>query len=108
MTHAYRHTQFGTVIACAVGAVLAWYGVQLWAGGAMSTLRVPLILLAVVLLLFVTLTTEVEQGRLRCYFALGLIRRTIATRDITAVAVVRNSWLSGWGIRMIGNGWLWN
>ena len=69
------------------------------------------ILLAVFVLLsfFVSLTTEIKGGNLRCSFGFGFIRRSIAVSDISDAKSVRNPWLSGWGIRWWpGRYWLWN
>jgi hypothetical protein len=104
----YRHTQFGTVIVAVVGVAIAVNVYQLGIGWSLVTAWPLIVLLALVLALFSTLTTEVERGRVRCYFGFGLIRRTIAMQDIESATVVRNGVLSGYGLRMISGGWLWN
>jgi hypothetical protein len=109
MIQTYRHTQFGTVIvATLAGAFLLTAGLISIVGVPLAAVRTSLIILGVCALLFPTLTTEVEPEHVRCFFGLGLIRRSIALRDIAKVEAVRNSWVTGWGIRLIPDGWMWN
>ncbi len=107
MPDSYRHTQIGYVTIAALGAgvlMITYLG-----AGAPSTAAVPVLLvLAIALVLFATLTTVVERGVLEVRFGPGLIRRRIKLSDIKDVHVVRNPWYCGWGIRWIGRGWLWN
>jgi hypothetical protein len=96
----YRHTQPGTLIliACLLaggfGAVLAWRGGQ-WP--ASIALIVMMIATAV---LFSSLTVEVGDGELRWYFGPGLWTYRLPLDEIKDVAVVRNQWWNGFGIRM--------
>src|SRR5687767_4721302 len=105
----YRHTQFGWVVA---GAMLAAAMV-----GTLIALNVPRVgpvaplmagLLLVVTALFCSLTVQVRDGWLECWFGLGLIRRRIRLEDIRGAQPVRNRWWCGWGIRLTPHGWLWN
>jgi hypothetical protein len=64
--------------------------------------------LTVGLVLFPSLTTEVDDDYVRCYFGFGIIRRRVPLSDIADVSVVRNALRFGWGFRWIPNGWLWN
>jgi hypothetical protein len=96
----YRHTQPGTLIliACLLvggfGAALAWRGGQ-WP--ASIALIVMMIATAV---LFSSLTVEVGDGELRWYFGPGLWTYRLPLDEIKDVAVVRNQWWNGFGIRM--------
>jgi len=96
----YRHTQPGTLIliACLLaggfGAALAWRGGQ-WP--ASIALIVMMIGTAV---LFSSLTVEVGDGELRWYFGPGLWTYRLPLDEIKDVAVVRNQWWNGFGIRM--------
>ena len=64
--------------------------------------------LGLCLLLFTTLTVQVDGRAVRCAFGLGVIRREILLRDVIRASVVRNHWIYGWGLRWIPGGWLWN
>jgi hypothetical protein len=58
--------------------------------------------------LFYKLNTTITKENIRISFGIGLITKTIATRDIESVQVVRNSPLAGWGIRYARDYTLYN
>jgi len=104
----YRHTQVGylTTVALALGLALAGWTMFLsgfnWVGLGV------LIILAVCLVLFPTLTALVLDDRVEVRFGPGLIRRRFRAGDIESCRVVRNPWYYGWGIRLIPHGWMFN
>jgi hypothetical protein len=103
----YRHTQRGVwiVVLClffaAVDAVVAWQTGQLLPVAV-------LILLIAVAVTFSSLTVEVSENELRWYFGPGLWTYRLALSDIETVAVVRNHWWNGFGIRMAAGFRLYN
>jgi hypothetical protein len=95
----YRHTQPGTLMltvclfAGAFGAALAWRAGQ-WPAS------IALILMMIgTAILFSSLTVEVNDGELRWYFGPGLWTYRLPLAEIKDVAVVRNHWWNGFGIR---------
>jgi len=104
----YRRTQFGAVVVAsvggamvllaAIGAQAGWHPVSAWA----------MLVMAVVLVLFWSLTIEIDPGRLRCFFGPGLIRRSFPLHEIVSARAVRNKWYYGWGIRLTPYGWMFN
>ena len=104
----YRHTQTGWVILGVAAAVVAlgWAGLPPEAAAAA---RVPALLIAAVLVLvFGTLTVEVTQDAIRLRFGVGLVRKRIPLRDVSSWREVRNPWYAGWGIHLAPGGMLWN
>jgi len=102
----YRHTQIGWVTLLVVVAM----GIFIYLATTSEpdlTPKLPYLIL-VIPLFFSTLTTEVENRQLTVFFGPGIIRRTIDLGEVREVRVVQNSWLSGWGIRWTGTGWMWN
>jgi hypothetical protein len=95
----YRHTQRGTLtlIVCllfaAIDALIAWRSEQ-WSP------VVVLIALVVVAILFSSLTVEVGGNELRWHFGPGLWTYRLPLDEIKEVAVVKNHWWNGFGIRM--------
>jgi hypothetical protein len=92
----YRHTQRGWVILAVclvIGAV----------GAAISWLTEPMILMLIILIavavVFHSLTVEVDHDELRWYFGPGLWTYRLALDEIRNVAIVRNQWWNGFGIR---------
>jgi len=108
----YRHTQFGTAV---VVSLLIGIGVTVL----LSTQSAPswvlcwivtpvVIILAACVLLFFSLTVEIDEEMLRFRFGIGLIRKSVPLGEIEKAEPVRNRWIYGWGIHMTPNGWLYN
>ena len=57
---------------------------------------------------FSGLSTFVYKDRVSVRFRGGFIRRDILMEDIKSVKAVKNKWYYGWGVRYIGNGWMYN
>jgi len=70
---------------------------------------VALIVVALITLMFCTLTTHVDAQRLSWWFTFGLPGGEIPYSNIADVELTRTSLLEGWGIHWtFGHGWLWN
>ncbi len=103
----YRHTQVGTLVLALVSIpvvviILVTLFVEVNAM-ALATLG----LLVVAMILFSTLTVEVDRDSILIWFGPGIIRKRFAFSDIRSVKVVRNEWSYGWGIRSLPTGWLY-
>jgi hypothetical protein len=108
MNVSYRHTQVGYSMIAILFFGAACISASIVFGNGPHALVFPVGILGLCLLLFPTLTAVVQGDRLCCFFGLGLIRREIPVSDILSVAVVRNPWSYGVGLRLIPGGWLWN
>ena len=120
----YRHTQFGKVIVVAIGTgivifiasvaiPLAVLPASAWGGIGIGIAIIPLlggiaVVLAIALVLFASLTVEIDAEHLRIRFGIGLIRKRFPLDQIDTCRSVKNSWLYGWGIRLTPHGWLYN
>ncbi|MGB6536235.1 MAG: hypothetical protein WBF58_09765 [Xanthobacteraceae bacterium] len=98
----YQHTQRGTLmmVGSLLGAIVVLAATLPAPGGARWIGLLIAILFAVVAWLFSSLTVIVSNGELQWYFGSGAWKYRLARADIAAIAVVRNSVLSGFGIRM--------
>ena len=65
-----------------------------------SSAAIPLIALIAVAVAFSSLTVEVNGKELRWYFGPGLWTYRLPIDEIDTVAIVRNQWWNGFGIRM--------
>ncbi len=108
MIKRYEHTQVGyliiTVMAIAmvlIGFVLANAGINWIAIGV-------LVVIAVALVLFSSLTVVIWEGELEVRFGPGPIRKWFKLNEIESCQAVKNHWYNGWGIRLIPHGWLFN
>lgn len=111
---AYRHRQFGWVIATgtAVGLALA---VLMTASLSTGTLKAAgwmvaalYAVLAAAFALFATLTVEVDARAVRVRFGIGIIGRTIEIADIVRCDLIRTRIWWGWGLHWTPSGWLYN
>lgn len=94
----YRHRQPGYVIlvvCLAIGAL----GATIIGRTAQLPMIAMLIVLIAVAVAFHSLTVEVDDDELRWHFGPGFWTYRLARDDIRAVAVVRNHWWNGFGIR---------
>jgi hypothetical protein len=105
----YRHTQIGGVITAGIGLGVVAIFVSIWISGSFHLVEgAILIILAIALGLFHSLTVEIRNSELYCHFGPGIIRKTIMLSEIDDARKVRIPWYSGWGIRWIpGQYLLW-
>jgi hypothetical protein len=94
----YRHTQPGFAILVVCLAIGALGAAMLWRTGQTSTI-VMLIVLIAVAVVFHSLAVEVDDSELRWHFGPGFWTYRLARDEIRNVAVVRNRWWNGFGIR---------
>ena len=109
----YRHKQTGTLMLLGLGVgVIATAVVSALVGARQPSLvvvpAVVMFVLLVCMLLFASLTVEVDRERVRLAFGPGVIHKEFRVRDIRAARAVRNPWYYGWGIRLTPHGWLFN
>lgn len=96
----YRHTQRGTLILVTCLAVAALGIATSWQSGHWSAALIVLAVMIVMATLFSSLTVEVTNDDLRWHFGPGLWSYRLPLDQIDDVAIVRNQWWNGWGIRM--------
>src|SRR5229473_4674638 len=100
MTMPYHHTQLGTlnlVVNLVIGALCA---AIIWLTGTLSmAFMLVMVILVVVAILFCSLTVDVNGNELRWHFGPGFWTYRLALDEIQSVAIVRNHWWNGWGIR---------
>lgn len=108
MEASYRRSQFGTLIVVGLGAGLVFLGYEVVTTGWQLLTGSLLLLLLVCLVLLHSLTIEIRDNWLVCFFGPGLIRRRLRLEDIVDARHVQNRWYNGFGIRLTARGWLYN
>ncbi len=103
----YQHTQIGYAIIISFSVAEIGIIVSFVLKREMILL-LPLILISIVEILFFLLTVRADKTLIHLKFGIGLIQKTIPLSDISSCKIARSSPLCGWGIRCIGNGWLYN
>jgi hypothetical protein len=95
----YNHTQRGILIVVVCLALAVLPAVTVWRSG-QWTAAIILIALIAAALVFSSLTVEVNGTELRWFFGPRFWTYRLPLDEIETVAVVRNHWWNGFGIRM--------
>jgi len=102
----YHHVQPGWLIRIALGIPAA--GALIVGVVVRPELLAVAAVLAIALLLFHSLTVEVDSDAIHVAFGIGVIRRSIPLDRVASCRAARTPWYFGWGIRYVFKGWLWN
>jgi hypothetical protein len=108
MVPLYRRTQPGTLVVTLLLGSIVFIGVIWYSAGWHPVIAIVEAVLLVALLLFRSLTIEIDRVELRCFFGDGLIKRRFPLAKIVSAKPVRNRWYYGWGVRLIPSGWMFN
>ncbi|MCK5182289.1 MAG: MMPL family transporter, partial [Dehalococcoidia bacterium] len=108
MIKRYEHTQVGYFIIVAIVAAMVAIGVIMTTTGANLIAIAVLVVLAVALVLFPSLTVLISKEELLAQFGPGVIRKRFKLNEIESCQVVKNHWYYGWGIRLTPHGVLYN
>jgi hypothetical protein len=111
----YDHTQFGYTgaLTTVFMAAVTWTTLRsvaeeeesAWVGLLMLVFAITIVAIT---FWFSKLAVTVADGRVTTTFGLGKPHRAIPLSDVIGVHEVRNSWIQGWGIRKVTNGWMYN
>ena len=108
LTKYYRHTQFGmTLVAAFLLSIVIAVGFFSKYGWQHIVILVFTILVLCILLFF-SLSIEINKGIMKCQFGIGLIKKVFDLVEIVEVQTFENIWYYGWGIRLTSHGWLFN
>ena len=110
MRSSYRHTQYGVlnfIILFLVAILIAVVAVAIIAEGRLAA---AVVMIAVYLLgaaMFYNFTVEVSDDHLKCWFGIGLVRKSIPLMEVQSSRTVVDPWYYVWGIKSIPGGWLY-
>jgi hypothetical protein len=99
MMKRYEHSQVGYFIIVAIVAAMAAIGIILANKGSNWIAVAVLIVLAVIVVLFHSLTVVINEEELVVQFGPGTIRKRFKLNEIESCQAVRIPWYYGWGIR---------
>jgi len=106
MIKRYEHTQVGYFIIVAIVAAMVAIGIILATTGVNWIAIAVLVVLAVALVLFPSLTVVISEEELLVQFGPGVIRKRFKLNEIESCQAVKNPWYYGWGIRLTPHGML--
>ena len=104
----YKHTQIGylfNIILSISLLILLFIGVVYEFTPIVLALFIFLLLS---LVLFPSLTIEIDKTKLIIRFGLGIISKNINLENIRSCRVAKNPWYYGWRISLTPHGWLYN
>jgi uncharacterized membrane protein YdbT with pleckstrin-like domain len=104
MIKRYEHTQVGYVIIVGIVVAMVGIGIILANEGRNWIAIAVLVVLAVVLVLFNSLTVVINEEELVVQFGGGAIRKRFKLNEIDSCQPVRVPWYYGWGIRATPQG----
>jgi hypothetical protein len=99
MIKRYKHTQAGYVMIVTLAAAMVAIGIIMANAGIHWVAIAVLVVLAVILLLFHSLTVVISGEELVVQFGSGVIRRRFRLNEIASCQAIRIPWYYGWGIR---------
>ena len=107
----YKHRQIGTVMIIGLGSgilMTLYYLIHFPPEPAKTITALISALLILCLLLFWSLSVEINTDHIHVYFGFGIIHKRIHFSEIKQVNVVHTPWYYGWGIRPAPHGWMFN
>jgi len=108
MSKQYEHTQVGYLIIVAMVTTMVLISIILATSGLNWIAIGVLVIIAIALVLFSSLTVVICEEELEVRFGPGLVRKRIKLDEIESCKVVKNRWFYGWGIRLTPHGVLYN
>jgi len=106
MIKRYEHTQIGYFIVVAIVAAMVTIGIILATAGVNWIVIAVLVVLAIPLVLFPSLTVVISEEELLAQFGPGVIRKRFKLNEIESCQVIKIPWYYGWGIRLTPQGML--
>ena len=104
MVEHYRHTQVGYLIIVVIAAVMVAIGIIL-ANNSISWIAIGvLIVIAIALVLFSSLTVIIREDELEARFGPGLVHKRFKLSEIESCQVVKIPCYYGWGMRYTPHG----
>lgn len=104
----YKHTQIGYLFIVILSISLL---ILLFVGVVYEFTPIVLALFIILLLslvLFPSLTIEIDKTKLTIRFGLGIVSKNFNLENIRSCRVVKTPWYYGWRISLTPHGWLYN
>jgi hypothetical protein len=105
----YIHRQFGWFTVFALTAMAVWFAlVAAVTPGERGDFQSILLIIAALQVIFYQLTTIVTESTLTVRYGIGLVAFRFPLSEITQVTERTVPWYAGYGIRWVGDAWLFN
>ncbi len=105
----YIHRQFGWFTVFALTAMAVWFAfVAALSPGDRGEFQSIFLMIAALQLAFYQLTTIVTESTLTVRYGIGLLAFRFPLSEITQITERTVPWYAGYGIRWVGDAWLFN
>ncbi len=105
----YIHRRFGWITVFALTARAVWFArVAAVTPGERGEFQSILLIIAALQVVFYQLTTIVTESTLTVRYGIGLVAFRFPLSEITQVTEQTVPWSAGYGIRWVGDAWLFN
>jgi len=105
----YIHRQFGWFTVFALTAMAVWFAfVAALSPGDRGEFQSIFLMIAALQLAFYQLTTIVTESTLTVRYGIGLLAFRFPLSEITQITERSVPWYAGYGIRWVGDAWLFN
>ena len=105
----YIHRQFGWFTVFALTAMAVWFAlVAVFTPEGKGEFQSILLIIAALQVVFYQLTTIVTENTLTVRYGIGLLAFRFPLSEITQVTERTVPWYAGYGIRWVGDAWLFN
>lgn len=105
----YIHRQFGWFTVFALTAMAVWFAlVAAFSPGERGEFQSILLIIAALQVVFYQLTTIVSETTLTVRYGVGLLAFRFPLSEITQIEERNVPWYAGYGIRWVGDAWLFN
>ena len=105
----YIHRQFGWFTVFALTAMAVWFAlVAAFSPGERTEFQSILLIIAALQVVFYQLTTIVSETTLTVRYGVGLVAFRFPLSEITQITERTVPWYAGYGIRWVGDAWLFN
>jgi len=108
MNAKYRHTQYGTLVSLVfliTGILIAVVAQRILVEDRAPSAILMIGLYLFGLLMFYSFTIEIFEEKLKFWFGIGIIQKTIALNEIQSTKEIYNPWYYFGGIKLIPGGW---
>jgi len=106
----YRHTQYGAlmfIVFLITGILIAVVARMILAEDRVLSAILMIGVYLFGLVMFYSLTVEISEEKLKFWFGIGVVRKTIALSEIQSTKEVKNPWYYFWGVKSIPGGWFY-
>jgi hypothetical protein len=110
MDTSYRHTQYGNLnftVLILVAVLITVVAVAIITEGRLTAAVIMIVVYLLGAAMFYNFTVEVDDDHLKCWFGIGLVRKSIPLSLVQSTETVVDPWYYVWGIKSIPGGWLY-